>query len=319
MRSRRRSWWAGTSNLLAYPEYADIEKARMFLSVLESREKLYPLLRQSGAVEFTIRIGPENDLPELSDCSLVTAVYRIGNNSTGTLGILGPTRMNYGRVISVLEFMGKALSSLLPGEGLMGWGWRKSMRTGSEDMAEEKELVQNQGAAEEPVQPVNPPDTEAESQIKALREALEKAEGERDDYLRIAQRTQADFMNYKRLNVSAKTDAYDDGVRDALGALLPTLDNLERALDAAKKAGETGALTEGRRDDDEADVLRDGEAGPCRDPRAGRELRPRVPQRGGLLPRRRVLAWFRRSSRRATAPGVATSGAPWSRSPSSKV
>lgn len=106
----------GSSNLLAYPEYADVEKARLFLSVLESREKLYPLLRQSGAMEFTIRIGPENDLPELSDCSLVTAVYRIGNNTSGTLGILGPTRMNYGRVISVLEFMGKALTSLLPGD-----------------------------------------------------------------------------------------------------------------------------------------------------------------------------------------------------------
>ncbi len=106
----------GSSNLLAYPEYADIEKARLFLSMLESREKLYPLLRQSGGLEFSIRIGPENALPELSDCSLVTAVYRIGNNSNGTLGILGPTRMNYGRVISVLEFMGKALSSLLPGD-----------------------------------------------------------------------------------------------------------------------------------------------------------------------------------------------------------
>ena len=46
----------------------------------------------------------------------MTAVYRIGNNTSGTLGILGPTRMNYGRVISVLEFMGKALSSLLPGD-----------------------------------------------------------------------------------------------------------------------------------------------------------------------------------------------------------
>ncbi len=106
----------GSSNLLAYPEYADIEKARTFLSVLESRDKLYPLLRQAGTMEFTIRIGPENDLPELRDCSLVTAVYRVGNHSTGTLGILGPTRMNYGRVISVLEFMGKALSSLMPGD-----------------------------------------------------------------------------------------------------------------------------------------------------------------------------------------------------------
>ena len=106
----------GSANLLAYPEYADIEKARMFLSVLESHEKLYPLLRQNGSMEFTIRIGPENDLPELSECSLVTAVYRIGMGSTGTLGILGPTRMNYGRVVSVLEFMGKAISSLMPHE-----------------------------------------------------------------------------------------------------------------------------------------------------------------------------------------------------------
>ncbi len=104
----------GGSNLLAYPEYADVQKARTFLSVLESQEKLYPLLRQAGTMEFTIRIGPENNLPELSDCSLVTAVYRIGAGSTGTLGIIGPTRMDYGRVVSVLEFMGKAMSDLLP-------------------------------------------------------------------------------------------------------------------------------------------------------------------------------------------------------------
>jgi heat-inducible transcriptional repressor len=103
----------GGSNLLAYPEYADVEKARLFLSVLESREKLYPLLRQTGSMEFTIRIGPENNMPELNECSLVTAVYRIGKHSTGTLGVLGPTRMDYGRVVSVLEFMGKAISRML--------------------------------------------------------------------------------------------------------------------------------------------------------------------------------------------------------------
>jgi len=117
-------------------------------------------------------------------------------------------------------------------------------------MAEEKDKMQNQAAAEGDAQAgeqvTNPPEGEsAQAELTALREALEKAETERDDYLRIAQRTQADFTNYKRLNVTAKTDAYDDGVRDALGQLLPTIDNLERALDAAKKAGETGALTEG--------------------------------------------------------------------------
>lgn len=103
----------GGVNLLHYPEYSDVEKARNFLAVLESKEKLYPLLRRAGGVEFSIRIGPENDLPELSECSLVTATYRMGEGVTGTLGIIGPTRMNYSRVISVLDFMGRALSDML--------------------------------------------------------------------------------------------------------------------------------------------------------------------------------------------------------------
>lgn len=106
----------GSSNLLNYPEYSDVQKARSFLAVLESREKLYPILRQAGTVEFTIRIGPENSLPELNDCSLVTATYHVGQHNTGTMGIIGPTRMNYGRVVSVLEFMGKAISDMLSGE-----------------------------------------------------------------------------------------------------------------------------------------------------------------------------------------------------------
>ncbi len=103
----------GSANLLSYPEYADVEKARNFLSVLESREKLYPLLRQAGAMEFTIRIGPENDLPELSECSLVTANYSMGDAASGTIGIIGPTRMNYGRVLSVLSYMGRMITEML--------------------------------------------------------------------------------------------------------------------------------------------------------------------------------------------------------------
>lgn len=106
----------GSVNLLSYPEYSDVEKARTFLAVLESKEKLYPMLKSAGTMEFGIRIGPENDLPEFADCSLVTATYRIGDDQKGTMGIIGPTRMNYSRVISVLEFMGKALSEQLSPE-----------------------------------------------------------------------------------------------------------------------------------------------------------------------------------------------------------
>ena len=102
----------GRSNLLHYPEYSDVEKARNFLAVLESRDKLAPLLRNNG-VEFTVRIGPENKMPEFSDCSVITATYRVGNNTAGTMGIIGPTRMNYARVVSVMNYMGRAISDML--------------------------------------------------------------------------------------------------------------------------------------------------------------------------------------------------------------
>ena len=103
----------GSTNLLEYPEYSDVNKARNFLSVLESKDTLRKLLGRDGGMEISIRIGPENQVPELNDCSIVTASYRVGDHSTGTLGIIGPTRMNYNRVISVLDFMGRALSDVL--------------------------------------------------------------------------------------------------------------------------------------------------------------------------------------------------------------
>ncbi|MBQ8955147.1 MAG: heat-inducible transcription repressor HrcA [Clostridia bacterium] len=105
----------GRSNLLSFPEYSDVEKAKSFLAVLESREKLAPLLRNNG-VEFTVRIGPENNMPEFSDCSVVTATYRVGSNTSGTMGIIGPTRMDYARVVSVMNYMGRAISDMLSGD-----------------------------------------------------------------------------------------------------------------------------------------------------------------------------------------------------------
>lgn len=103
----------GGSKLLNYPEYSDVQKAKSFLAVLESKDKLRRLIGREGGMEVTIRIGAENDVPEMSDCSIVTARYRVGDQSGGTLGIIGPTRMNYNRVIPVLEFMSQAMSEIL--------------------------------------------------------------------------------------------------------------------------------------------------------------------------------------------------------------
>ena len=103
----------GPSNILNFPEYSDVEKAKGFLSVLETKDKLLRLLENQGEMAFTVRIGPETGIPELRDCSLVTATYRLSDNTHGTIGVIGPTRMQYGRVLGILGAMGKQLSDLL--------------------------------------------------------------------------------------------------------------------------------------------------------------------------------------------------------------
>lgn len=103
----------GSSNILNFPEYSDVEKAKSFLAVLEGKEKLLQLLEQNREMAFTVRIGPETGIPELSDCSLVTASYRLGNQTQGTMGVIGPTRMQYGHVLGILRAMGEQLSRLL--------------------------------------------------------------------------------------------------------------------------------------------------------------------------------------------------------------
>jgi len=106
----------GASKMLNHPEYSDVEKAKNVLSIFESRDRLMGLLKKTGGMEISIRIGPETGIEELNDCSLVTATYRVGNHAKGTLGIIGPTRMDYRRVITVMDYMGQVVSNLLSGE-----------------------------------------------------------------------------------------------------------------------------------------------------------------------------------------------------------
>ncbi len=103
----------GTSNILNYPEYSDVEKARSFLSLLETKDRLMQLLSTQGQMAFTVRIGPETGIKEISDCSVVTATYSINGQSHGTIGVIGPTRMQYSRVLSILNTMAQQLNDLL--------------------------------------------------------------------------------------------------------------------------------------------------------------------------------------------------------------
>jgi len=102
----------GGSKILEYPEYSDVSKARELLQVFDSKEKLYPMLRDAGEVDLNIKIGPDTRENALSDCAIVTANYHIPGRPSANAGVIGPIRMDYPLVVSVLEYIGKVLNGL---------------------------------------------------------------------------------------------------------------------------------------------------------------------------------------------------------------
>ena len=104
---------SGGTNILHYPEYNDTAKARAFLDALETRDRVRAMLAGSQSMAFTLRIGQETGMPEMEDCALVTSSYQVAGDHVGTIGVIGPVRMRYGHVLSVLNYVGKSLSELM--------------------------------------------------------------------------------------------------------------------------------------------------------------------------------------------------------------
>jgi heat shock gene repressor HrcA len=104
---------AGARNMLRYPEYSDVNKAKTFLATVEQRDAIYRIMKKASKMEFTVTIGSENEQEGLQDCSIVTATYRVNDAPFGTFGIIGPTRMDYSRVVNVLQGVHQNLSIIL--------------------------------------------------------------------------------------------------------------------------------------------------------------------------------------------------------------
>lgn len=104
---------AGAKNIVKNPEFADAAAMRKFLELMENREIIINLLtenRQSDRV--TITIGEENRQDLVKSCSLITAQYDVGDLQ-GTVGVIGPTRMQYEKVIALVDFMSRTLEYIL--------------------------------------------------------------------------------------------------------------------------------------------------------------------------------------------------------------
>ena len=102
----------GTSKVLNQPEYNDLDKAKSMIAALETSEQLKQVMLSKAQMDFSITIGPELSIEGIQDSSLVTVAYRMGGQS-GSMGVIGPTRMQYARVLSVMAAMRRAMGEIL--------------------------------------------------------------------------------------------------------------------------------------------------------------------------------------------------------------
>jgi heat-inducible transcriptional repressor len=92
----------GITNMLLQPEFSDVAKIHSLYSVIEQEETMANILRSQDQ-GIHISIGQENKITEMQDCSLITATYTLKGQQIGTIALLGPKRMEYSRVISLLD------------------------------------------------------------------------------------------------------------------------------------------------------------------------------------------------------------------------
>lgn len=97
----------GTTNILNFPEFKEVHKAKEFLNILDEKKLVSDLLINNlyRNNEIIIQIGNENIIEGIKECSLVTASYSIGDHVIGTIGIIGPTRMEYSKVVSSMNYI----------------------------------------------------------------------------------------------------------------------------------------------------------------------------------------------------------------------
>ena len=105
---------AGEEKIFDHPDYADVSKIKDFLSVVTSKDKVMNLLvGDDRDIKINVKIGSDgyDEIPK--ECSLVTATYSANGSPLGTYGVIGPVRMDYQKVVAVLENVGRILESII--------------------------------------------------------------------------------------------------------------------------------------------------------------------------------------------------------------
>lgn len=107
----------GAAALIRQPEFQDVQKVQDILNLLEERDVLTSVLDKAMDQPIAVRIGSENGDKSLADLSIIRAQFQAGGKVLGTMAVLGPMRMEYGRIIGLLYFMQKQLNFMLKDKG----------------------------------------------------------------------------------------------------------------------------------------------------------------------------------------------------------
>lgn len=107
---------SGTNNIFKYPELADQSRASEIINAFEEKQMLSELVQETLSKEentgIQIYIGDENHVESMKDCSVVTATYELGGGMKGTIGIIGPKRMDYEKVVDTMHTLMSQMEEL---------------------------------------------------------------------------------------------------------------------------------------------------------------------------------------------------------------
>lgn len=104
----------GITKILNFPEYKDLEKAKSFISFIEDKDLVVDLLlNNSLSQDIEITIGNENIYDPIKDCSIITTTYKLGDMTIGKIGIIGPTRMDYLKLINTLHLFSVNMTEII--------------------------------------------------------------------------------------------------------------------------------------------------------------------------------------------------------------
>ncbi|MBS4535562.1 heat-inducible transcription repressor HrcA [Clostridium sp. D2Q-14] len=106
----------GITKIFDFPEYNNIDRVKAFISFLENKDNVIEMLMNNGfnsMNNLAITIGEENSYEEIKNCSLITATYKVNGKTIGKIGVIGPTRMEYSKVIPLVQSISLDLSRIL--------------------------------------------------------------------------------------------------------------------------------------------------------------------------------------------------------------